>query len=147
MKHLKSFNESLMEDRVDWYIKIAKVKYADKTADEIIDIIENGNESLRFNSEEEKKLFKSKWENVRSSEIIKEEFNPMDGIDNFLNDPTMIALATAWLLTGKYKVDNLKSWKNDFLDYCNLMGYTIDKEVLDFKFNQLIDKVKKIIKL
>ena len=84
---------------------------------------------------------------VSDSEIIKEEFNPMDGIDNFLNDPTMIALATAWLLMGKYKVDNLKSWKNDFLDYCNLMGYTIDKEVLDFKFNQLIDKVKKIIKL
>ena len=84
---------------------------------------------------------------VSDSEIIKEEFNPMDGIDNFLNNPTMIALATAWLLMGKYKVDNLKSWKNDFLDYCNLMGYTIDKEVLDFKFNQLIDKVKKIIKL
>ena len=63
MKHLKSFNESLMEDRVDWYIKIAKIKYADKTADEIIDIIENGNESLKFNSEEEKELFKSKWEN------------------------------------------------------------------------------------
>ena len=88
-----------------------------------------------------------KWVDVSGSEIIKEEFNPMDGIDNFLNNPTMIALATAWLLMGKYKVDNLKSWKNDFLDYCNLMGYTIDKEVLDFKFNQLIDKVKKIIKL
>lgn len=61
MKHLKGFNEGLIEDRVDWYIKIAKIKYADKSADEIIDIIENGNESLRFNSEEEKKLFKSKW--------------------------------------------------------------------------------------
>ena len=84
---------------------------------------------------------------VSDSEIIKEEFNPMDGIDNFLNNPIMIALATAWLLMGKYKVDNLKSWKNDFLDYCNLMGYTIDKEVLDLKFNQLINKVKKIIKL
>ena len=84
---------------------------------------------------------------VSDSEIIKEEFNPMDGIDNFLNNPTMIALATAWLLMGKYKVDNLKLWKNDFLDYCNLMGYTIDKEVLDLKFNQLINKVKKIIKL
>ena len=84
---------------------------------------------------------------VSDSEIIKEEFNPMDGIDNFLNNPTMIALATAWLLMGKYKVDNLKSWKNDFFDYCNLMGYTIDKEVLDLKFNQLINKVKKIIKL
>ena len=63
MKHLKSFNESMMEDRVDSYIKIAKIKYADKTADEIIDIIENGNENLRFNSEEEKELFKYKWEN------------------------------------------------------------------------------------
>ncbi len=84
---------------------------------------------------------------VRSSENIKEDFNPMVGIDNFLNNPAMIALATAWLLMGKYKVDNLKSWKNDFLDYCNLMGYQIDKEVLDLKFNQLINKVKKIIKM
>jgi hypothetical protein len=84
---------------------------------------------------------------VRSSENIKEDFNPMVGIDNFLNNPDMIALATAWLLMGKYKVDNLKSWKNDFLDYCNLMGYQIDKEVLDLKFNQLINKVKKIIKM
>lgn len=33
--------------------------------------------------------------------------------------------------------------KNDFLDYCNSMEYTIDKEALDFKFNQLINKVKK----
>jgi len=84
---------------------------------------------------------------VRSSENIKEDFDPMVGIDNFLNNPTIIALATAWLLMGKYKVDNLKFWKNDFLDYCNLMGYPIDKEVLDLKFNQLINKVKKIIKM
>ncbi len=52
-----------MEYRVESYIKIAKIKYAEKTADEIIDIIENGNESLRFNSEEEKELFKYKWNN------------------------------------------------------------------------------------
>ena len=63
MKHLKSFNKSMMEYRVDYYIKIAEIKYTDKTADEIIDIIENGNENLRFNSEDEKELFKYKWEN------------------------------------------------------------------------------------
>jgi len=88
---------------------------------------------------------------VRSSENIKEDFDPMVGIDNFLNNPVMIALVTAWLLSGRYKVDNLKSnlkgMKNDFLDYCNSMGYIIDKEVLDFKFNQLINRVKKIIKM
>jgi hypothetical protein len=88
---------------------------------------------------------------VSDSEIIKEDFDFMISIDNFLNNPVMIALATAWLLSGKYKVDNLKSnlkgMKNDFLDYCNSMGYTIDKKALDFKFNQLINKVKKIIKL
>jgi hypothetical protein len=38
-------------------------KYADKSADEIIEIIENGAEGLRFNSEREKELFKLKWEN------------------------------------------------------------------------------------
>jgi hypothetical protein len=84
-------------------------------------------------------------------ENIKEEFDPMVGIDNFLNNPVMIALATAWLLKGNYKVDNLKSnlndLKNDFLDYCNSLGYSIDKDILDFKFNQLINKIKNIIKI
>jgi hypothetical protein len=76
MRHLKSFKESkeverMEEERVDWYIKIASIKYTDKTAsikytdktaDEIIEIIENGTEGLRFNSEREKELFKLKWE-------------------------------------------------------------------------------------
>jgi len=61
MKHLKKFNESLTEDRVNSYIKIAKIKYPNLSADEIIDIIEKGNESMRFNSEEEKDLFRTKW--------------------------------------------------------------------------------------
>ena len=85
------------------------------------------------------------------SKNIKEDFDPMVGIDNFLNNPVMIALATAWLVEGRYKIDNLKSnidgMKNDFLDYCNSIGYTINKEVLDFYFNQLIKRVKKIIKI
>jgi hypothetical protein len=68
MRHLISFKESkqverMEEERADWYIKIAKIKYADKSADEIIEIIENGAEGLRFNSEREKELFKLKWEN------------------------------------------------------------------------------------
>lgn len=59
MKNLKS----LTEDRVNWYIVIAKIKYPYKTADEIISIIENGNEELKFNSKKEKELFRTKWEN------------------------------------------------------------------------------------
>jgi hypothetical protein len=63
----------------------------------------------------------------------------------------MIALATAWLLSGKFKLSNLKSnleeMKNDFFDYCNSMGYSIDKEILDLKFKQLIYKIKNIINL
>jgi hypothetical protein len=83
--------------------------------------------------------------------IIKEEFDAMVGINNFFNNPAMIALATAWLLTGKYKVDNLKTnlvgMKDDFISYCNLMGYPIDKDVLDLKFSELITMIKKIVKL
>lgn len=62
MRHIKSFTE----ERVDWYMKIARIKYAGKTADEIIEIIENGTEGLRFNSEEEKELFKHRWENEQN---------------------------------------------------------------------------------
>lgn len=58
---MRNFNGSLMEDRVNWYMKIVKIKYADKTVDEIIDIIENGDDNLRFNSEEEKEYFRFKW--------------------------------------------------------------------------------------
>jgi hypothetical protein len=90
-------------------------------------------------------------ENDGSSENIEESFDPMVGIDNFLNNPIMIALATAWLLSGKFKLSNLKSnleeMKNDFFDYCNSMGYSIDKEILDLKFKQLIYKIKNIINL
>lgn len=89
-------------------------------------------------------------ENEDNSENIKESFDPMVGIDNFLNNPIMVTLATAWLLSGKFKVSNLKSnledMKNDFLDYCNSMGYSIDKEILDLKFKQLINRVKGILK-
>ncbi len=59
----------------------------------------------------------------------------------------MIALAASWLVNGNFKLDNIKSMKDDFLDFCNLLGYYIDKEVLNSKFEQLIDKVKKILKL
>jgi hypothetical protein len=90
-------------------------------------------------------------ENDNSSENIEESFDPMVGIDNFLNNPIMITLATAWLLSGKFKVSNLKSnleeMKNDFLGYSNSMGYSIDKEILDLKFKQLIHRIKNIINL
>jgi hypothetical protein len=42
---------------------------------------------------------------------------------------------------------NFEDMKNSFLDYCNSMGYVIDKEVLDFKFKQLIKKINNILGL
>ena len=88
---------------------------------------------------------------IKENEEIKEDVDPMVGIDNFLNNPVMITLATSWLLSGKYKMSNLKSnledMKTSFLDYCNSMGYVIDKEVLDFKFKQLIKKITNILGL
>jgi hypothetical protein len=47
--------------RVKSYIVIAKSKYPNSTADEIIGIINNGNDNLKFNSKEEEKLFKKLW--------------------------------------------------------------------------------------
>ena len=88
---------------------------------------------------------------IKENDEIKEDVDPMVGIDNFLNNPVMITLATSWLLSGKYKMSNLKSnledMKTSFLDYCNSMGYVIDKEVLDFKFKQLIKKITNILGL
>jgi hypothetical protein len=88
---------------------------------------------------------------IDAIEELEEGFDPMVGIDNFLNNPVMVSLATAWLLSGRYKIENLKSnmkaMKDDFLDYCNSMGYVIDKDVLDFKFNQIIERIKNILKI
>ena len=90
-------------------------------------------------------------DSIEAIEELEEGFDPMVGIDNFLNNPVMVSLATAWLLSGKYKTDNLKSnvkgIKDDFLNYCNSMGYVIDKDILDFKFNQMIEKIKNILKI
>ena len=61
MKILK-FNEgwknSLMKGRINSYLRMAEIKYPTLTSDEIIEIIENGNTELRFNSDKEKNLFK-----------------------------------------------------------------------------------------
>jgi len=90
-------------------------------------------------------------DSIEAIEELEEGFDPMVGIDNFLNNPVMVSLATAWLLSGRYKIENLKSnmkaMKDDFLDYCNSMGYVIDKDILDFKFNQIIERIKKILKI
>lgn len=65
IKPTSKISKEISKSRVDSYITICKIKYKDLSADEIIDIIENGNEVLRFNSEYEKNLFKKRWENVK----------------------------------------------------------------------------------
>lgn len=82
-----------------------------------------------------------------------EDFDPMIGIDNFLNNPLTLALVTSWILSGKMKLsnldDNIKSLKNDFIYYANALGYQIDSGMLDmadFKFKQLLKKAKNILK-
>lgn len=84
-----------------------------------------------------------------------EEFDPMVGINNLLENPILTVLITAWLMTMAStngtgdKPDNFeasfKKTKESFIDYCNLMGYTIDKKYLDHRFQELVSKVKEII--
>lgn len=63
----------------------------------------------------------------------------------------MVTLATAWLINGRFKKGNVKSnlkgMKDDFISYCNAMGYPMDKDLLDAHFNELIRKIKKTLKL
>ncbi len=72
------------------------------------------------------------------------------GFDDFLGNPTLIALATAWLIIGDNREEfktNTKNILDSFLLYCNSCGYTIDKDALKYNFSKLINKVKKILKL
>lgn len=65
----EDLKEGLEENFTDWrinsYLKIAREKYNDMTSEEIINKIDNGPESMRFKNEEEKELFKQKWDNEK----------------------------------------------------------------------------------
>lgn len=65
--------------------------------------------------------------------------------------PVTLILLTSFYLNRKEAIKNMKSnitlLKDSFLQYCNLMGYTIDKEVLDSEFVKLIEQVKKTLKM
>ena len=65
----EDIKEGLEENFTDWrinsYLKIARQKYSGMTSDEIISKIDNGPESMRFKNEEEKELFKEKWDNEK----------------------------------------------------------------------------------
>lgn len=81
---------------------------------------------------------------------LKEGFDPMVGVNHLLNDPFMTTLLAAWILNGKISFNNLKENSilmiNDFITYANSLGYTIDKETLNYKFNELVDKARSILK-
>lgn len=65
----EGLKEGLEENFTDWrinsYLKISREKYNDMTSEEIINKIDNGPESMRFRNEEEKELFKQKWDNEK----------------------------------------------------------------------------------
>ena len=61
---------------------------------------------------------------IDAIEELEEGFDPMIGIDNFLNNPVMVSLATAWLLSGRYKIENLKYYYNVYYNiYYNVLVY------------------------
>ena len=83
-----------------------------------------------------------------------ENFDPMIGIDNALNNKTFLVLCVALLLKNGISLKdlghNLKTnffyFKNLFIDYCRSLGYQIDKDYSDSNFQGLIDDIKKILK-
>jgi len=85
---------------------------------------------------------------INEDNSVSEDFDPMIGIRHTINNLLMLILATTWLLNNKKNMtSNLIDWKDDFIDFCNSMGYPIDKDILDYRFNQLINKIKKTIRL
>ena len=78
-----------------------------------------------------------------------ENFENLQEILN--NSPAFIMLVTMWILKGKFKYknvkDNLEEIYSDFIKFCNLMGYTIDKKALDEKLISTVKKVKETLKI
>ena len=78
-----------------------------------------------------------------------ENFENLQEILN--NSPAFIMLVTMWILKGKFKYknvkDNLEVIYSDFIKFCNLMGYTIDKKALDEKLISTVKKVKETLKI
>jgi len=76
-------------------------------------------------------------------------------------DPILIALFTSWLLQGKYNwifkgeysefIDNLKKgidkMKDSFIEYSNLLGYQVDKQFLEYEFENMAIKISKALKI
>lgn len=88
---------------------------------------------------------------IKKFNDLKEGFDPMIGVNQLLNDPIMLALVAYWLCDKKMNIadnvkDNLKFMEESFLNFANSLGYNIDKDALNYKFSELIDKVKKIVK-
>jgi len=78
-----------------------------------------------------------------------EDFDPMQGIKSFLDNPVAVAIVTAWILSGKFFDDveeSSEKFINRFIEYCNHMGYQIDKEYLNHKFKEGVLKLRKILK-
>ena len=70
-------------------------------------------------------------------------------------EPSWILLAATWInlmsdggVKGIKKriPNNLKLMKRDFIKFANWMGYPIEEDALDYRFNQIINGVKNKLK-
>jgi hypothetical protein len=119
----EDLREGLEENFTDWrinsYLKIARDKYNGMTSEEIIDKIDNGPETMRFRNEEEKELFKEKWDNEKK-----------EGAFSYYNSMTPEELRSL-ADTFKHDFDNPAQHDPKFVAYlkaCELKKVFADKK-------------------
>ena len=65
-------------------------------------------------------------------------------LNESISDPTLIVLMILFIklnrLTPRKMAENLKSWVVFFSSFVSSYGYPVDKEVLDYKIQTIIDK-------
>ncbi len=75
-----------------------------------------------------------------------------EGFDqNDIRPSIMMVIVTYYLLSGKFEPEYLKgsfdNLKNGFIDFCNLMGYQIDKDYINARLEEDVLKIKDILKI
>ena len=139
-KEFKEKQESIRKQQHNAGLPLRKGKYDLYK----VEVVKESN-IVRLSEQELVRLIKRV---INKDNSVNEDFDPMVGIRHTLNDPFTLILATTWLLTNREHVkSNLRDMKDSFIQFCNSMGYPIDKDILDYKFYQLINMIKKTIKL
>jgi hypothetical protein len=87
---------------------------------------------------------KVKFFTKKDLEIVSEDISSVD-----ISDAAKLILLTKFIIDGRFSPEYLSqtagNLKHGFISFAKSMGYQIDEEFLDYKFDELVSKIKSVI--